>query len=154
MVAPDSHKISRIPWYSGFLSPRSEFQLQDYHLLRSSFPADSSILYGSFLRSYNPYTYTHRFGLLPFRSPLLRESLSISFPPATKMFQFAGYAPTSWVTAHYGCRVPPFGYLRIIALVQLPEAFRSFSRPSSLYKCLDIPPMIQVIGVCCIQIKT
>ncbi|KAK5769972.1 hypothetical protein PVK06_050035 [Gossypium arboreum] len=27
--------------------------------------------------------------LLPFRSPLLRESLLLSFPPATKMFQFA-----------------------------------------------------------------
>ncbi|KAK8640444.1 hypothetical protein V6N13_008197 [Hibiscus sabdariffa] len=30
-----------------------------------------------------------RFRLLPFRSPLLRESLLLSFPPATKMFQFA-----------------------------------------------------------------
>ena len=28
-------------------------------------------------------------------------------------------------------RVSPFGYLRIIAYVQLPEAFRSLSRPSS-----------------------
>ena len=27
--------------------------------------------------------------------------------------------------------VPPFGYLRIIAYLQLPEAFRSLSRPSS-----------------------
>ena len=29
------------------------------------------------------------------------------------------------------CRVAPFGYLRIIAYLQLPEAFRSLSRPSS-----------------------
>ena len=28
-------------------------------------------------------------------------------------------------------RVSPFGYLRIVAYVQLPEAFRSLSRPSS-----------------------
>ena len=28
-------------------------------------------------------------------------------------------------------RVAPFGYLRIIAYLQLPEAFRSLSRPSS-----------------------
>ena len=28
-------------------------------------------------------------------------------------------------------RVPPFGYLRIEAYLQLPEAFRSLSRPSS-----------------------
>ncbi|KAJ9535425.1 LOW QUALITY PROTEIN: hypothetical protein OSB04_un001451 [Centaurea solstitialis] len=31
----------------------------------------------------------HGFWLLPFRSPLLRESLLLSFPLATKMFQFA-----------------------------------------------------------------
>jgi hypothetical protein len=30
------------------------------------------------------------FGLFPFRSPLLWKSRLISFPPATKMFQFAG----------------------------------------------------------------
>ena len=30
------------------------------------------------------------FGLFPFRSPLLRKSIFLSFPPATKMFQFTG----------------------------------------------------------------
>ena len=29
------------------------------------------------------------------------------------------------------CRVSPFGHLRIVAYVPLPEAFRSLSRPSS-----------------------
>src|SRR5262249_1998318 len=38
------------------------------------------------LLSRNPVS---RFRLLPFRSPLLRESLLLSFPLATKMFQFA-----------------------------------------------------------------
>ncbi|KAK8612122.1 hypothetical protein V6N13_092241 [Hibiscus sabdariffa] len=37
----------------------------------------------------SPTTPFSRFRLLPFRSPLLRESLLLSFPPATKMFQFA-----------------------------------------------------------------
>jgi hypothetical protein len=31
-------------------------------------------------------------GLIRFRSPLLAESLLMSFPPATEMFQFAGFA--------------------------------------------------------------
>ena len=31
-----------------------------------------------------------RFGLIPFRSPLLGESRLISFPPGTEMFQFPG----------------------------------------------------------------
>ena len=38
--------------------------------------------------SHNPGL--NRFRLFPCRSPLLRESRLLSFPPATKMFQFAG----------------------------------------------------------------
>jgi hypothetical protein len=33
-----------------------------------------------------------RFGLFRFRSPLLTESLTLSFPPGTEMFQFPGLA--------------------------------------------------------------
>ena len=52
------------------------------------------------------------------------------------MFHFPGCPPTSLciqlvVTGHYPSRVPPFGNLRIIAYLQLPEAYRSLSRPSS-----------------------
>ena len=35
------------------------------------------------------------FGLFPFRSPLLRESRFLSFPPVTKMFQFTGLPSTA-----------------------------------------------------------
>ena len=35
------------------------------------------------------------FRLIPFRSPLLRKSLLLSFPPVTKMFQFTGFALSS-----------------------------------------------------------
>ena len=35
------------------------------------------------------------------------------------------------VTGHYSSRVSPFGNLRIKAYLQLPEAYRSLSRPSS-----------------------
>ncbi len=34
----------------------------------------------------------HRFGLFPFRSPLLRESRLLSFPRGTEMFQFPRFA--------------------------------------------------------------
>ena len=43
-----------------------------------------------------------RFRLRPFRSPLLRTSLSISLPPATEMFHFAGSPPLI-----HGCGTPP-----------------------------------------------
>ena len=38
---------------------------------------------------------TNRFGLFPFRSPLLWESLLISSPPGTEMFHFPGFATLS-----------------------------------------------------------
>ena len=52
------------------------------------------------------------------------------------MFHFPGCPPMRlWihlmVTEHYLSRVPPFGYPRIKAHLQLPAAFRSLSRPSS-----------------------
>jgi len=37
-----------------------------------------------------------RFGLFPVRSPLLGESRLLSFPGATKMFQFAPFAFTPY----------------------------------------------------------
>ena len=48
------------------------------------------------------------------------------------MFQFPGLAPPLKAATEYDPRqVAPFGYLRIYARLQLPEAFRSLPRPSS-----------------------
>jgi hypothetical protein len=71
-----------------------------------------------------------RFGLFPVRSPLLRESRLISFPPGTEMFQFPGLASLR-MTELASSRVSPFGHPEITARVQLPQAFRSLPRPSS-----------------------
>ena len=59
-------------------------------------------------RSYNPGRTTKiiirlqswwnaRFGLVPVRSPLLRESRLISLPPGTEMFHFPGLALHGYV---------------------------------------------------------
>ena len=61
-----------------------------------------------------------RFGLFPFRSPLLRESRLLSFPQGTEMFQFPWFpllvlCIQTRVTPHDGCRVSPFGHPRINA---------------------------------------
>ena len=71
-----------------------------------------------------------RFRLFPFRSPLLRESRLLSFPQGTEMFQFPWFPLLAlWiqtrVTPHDGCRVSPFGHLRINAWS---TASRSFSQ--------------------------
>ena len=70
------------------------------------------------------------FGLFPVRSPLLRKSFLLSFPPGTEMFQFPGCPPHGlwihpWVTGHDPRRVPPFGNPRIKACLRLPVAYRS-----------------------------
>ena len=57
------------------------------------------------------------------------------------MFHFPGCPPMRlsfhlMVTGHCPGRVPPFGYPRIYAHLQLPAAFRSLSRPSSAISAL------------------
>ena len=56
-----------------------------------------------------------------------------SSPAGTKMFQFPAFASTAkmpWMTAK-GCRVVPFGYLRVKGRLRLTGDFRSLPRPSS-----------------------
>jgi hypothetical protein len=81
-----------------------------------------------------------RFGLIPFRSPLLRESLLLSSPRGTEMFQFPRFplpvlCVQTGVTPHDGCGVSPFGHPRIDAwstaprgLSQSPTSFFGFRR--------------------------
>src|SRR5881296_3197820 len=57
-----------------------------------------------------------RFALYPLRSPLLRASRLVSFPPRTRMLRFREF---------------PFGDRRITGSLRLPDAFRSLARPSS-----------------------
>ena len=77
----------------------------------------------------------NRFRLFPFRSPLLRESRLISFPEGTEMFHFPSFASYDYefiVGYQVNWWVSPFGDPRITACLRLPEAYRSYPRPSSL----------------------
>ena len=72
---------------------------------------------------------SHRFGLIRFRSPLLTESHSLSFPPLTEMFHFSGFALpglfySAWSGGLLDRRVSPFGNLRLSLLA----ASRSLSQ--------------------------
>ena len=71
------------------------FRVRAFHPLRYAFPDVSPILCGR--RFDGPTTparalLRRRFGLLRFRSPLLTQSLLLSSPPGTEMFQFPGFA--------------------------------------------------------------
>ena len=48
------------------------------------------LIHPPWFRPRNPRRCPARFGLVPVRSPLLRESRLIFFPPGTEMFQFPG----------------------------------------------------------------
>src|ERR1700678_2861118 len=76
-----------------------------------------------------------RFGLFPFRSPLLRESLLLSLPRGTEMFQFPRFPLSvlcvqTGVTPHDGGRVSPFGHPRIDSWSADP---RGFSQPPTSF---------------------
>ena len=95
-------------------------RLRGCHPLRPAFPDRSTSL-------------SQTTGLLRFRSPLLAESLLMSFPPGTEMFQFPGFASRSYVFrpgSPYG-GVSPFGNSRINDRSHLPATYRSVPRPSS-----------------------
>jgi hypothetical protein len=85
VVPPCSDRISRVPPYS---RPHRNYRIRGYHPLWPDFPDRSA-------------TSQHDTGLFRFRSPLLAESLLMSFPPGTEMFQFPGFASTAYV---FSCR--------------------------------------------------
>ena len=81
MVPPCSDRISRVPPYSRMFR---HLRIRGYHPLWPDFPDRSTYL---------PNTT----GLFRVRSPLLAESLLMSFPPGTEMFQFPGFASQAYV---------------------------------------------------------
>jgi hypothetical protein len=86
VVPPCSDRISRVPPYSRIFDA---LRIRGYHPLWPPFPERSAYL-------------SKTTGLFRVRSPLLAESLLMSVPPGTEMFQFPGFA-----SASYGLR---YGY--------------------------------------------
>jgi hypothetical protein len=117
VVPPRSDRISRVPPYSRISCC---LPVRGSHPLWPSLPGRSG--------SSQPTT-----GLVRFRSPLLAESLLMSVPPGTEMFQFPGFAsrPYEFRPGSPCGGVSPFGNLRINDRSHLPAAYRSVPRPSS-----------------------
>ena len=94
MVPPDSDRAPPTPPYSGYRPGWRTLRVRGCHPLRPAFPG--GFRYARFVLHAGPTTpgapRRPRFGLAPFRSPLLGGSLLFSFPPATWMFRFAGFA--------------------------------------------------------------
>ena len=149
MVLPVSNGVSRAPSYSRTaprdrsllftgLSPSlvrlsSRLLLAIDFLTRARrFGSETAVVQP---RSCNARMLAHeRFRLFPVRSPLLGESRLICFPPATEMFQFAGFASNTYgFSVGYLLRGGfPHSEIAGSKLVcQLADAYRRLPRPSS-----------------------
>ena len=133
MVPPASDRAPPTPPYSGFRLGWRTFRVRGCHPLWRAFPG--AFPYVRFFRVAGPTTprapRRPRFGLAPFRSPLLGESLLFSFPPTTGMFRFVGFASPQRGCRASARRVAPFGHPRICGRSRLPVDFRGLPRPSS-----------------------
>ena len=93
MVPANSDRILRVPPYSGYHCSTPTLPVRGCHPLRRIFPDTSCSVSASLCGPMTPpLPQQSRFGLFPFRSPLLWESIFLSLPPGTKMFQFPGFA--------------------------------------------------------------
>ena len=135
VVHPVSHGVSRVPRYSGSRLSAPAFGYGALTL--SSRPSHAVLLASSDRdvcpqpRRINPPVWppprslatTSGISVDVFSSPYL----DVSVQAVPHRILFDSYA----VSTVLPWRVSPFGYLRIYAHLQLPEAFRSLSRPSS-----------------------
>jgi hypothetical protein len=146
VVLADSHGISRAPCYSG-ASPRvlrdfvygavtpcgAAFQTASTISRFCNSPPDRSPADG---KSHDPgMAKPHRFRLIPLRSPLLRESLLLSVPRGTEMFQFPrlpllALCVQTRVTGHDPSLVSQFGDPRFNACL---TAHRGLSQPATSF---------------------
>ena len=136
MGPPASHRVTRVPWYSGYCYVTRYFTYETFTLFGVDSHPSSAIAYESRAQSATPEV------LLP---PVWPLSFSLA---ATKKIDFSfsssAYLDVSvqrvflrtpmysvhgdWVLPS---RVPPFGNLRINTYLRFPVAYRSLSRPSS-----------------------
>src|ERR1700678_2596420 len=93
MGPADSDGLSRVPPYSGAGSKPLVRRVRVYHPLRHALPDVSAELLGMYRRVLHPHSdESGWFGLIRVRSPLLTESIFLSFPGGTEMFQFPPFA--------------------------------------------------------------
>ena len=135
MVPPYSHRVSRVRRYSGFSSLLLLFAYGTLTLYR--WPSHAILLNLSLLLTVlTPGVFLLQVWPLPLSLATTRgisvdffssPYLDVSVQAVPLIYLFIQYM----MTGHDSSRIAPFGYLRIIAYLRLPVAFRSLLRPSS-----------------------
>ena len=134
MVPPNSHKVSRVSWYSGFCRclPLSITGLSPS---LAGFPKTVLLAFSSLLQSITPNRTRLGLGSFPFARRysgnrcfflFLRVLRCFSSPGSLCMAMYLPYSDWGFLS-----RVSPFRYLRLNEYLLLPAAFRSLSRLSS-----------------------
>ena len=127
MVPLDSHEVSRASQYSGTGCVLFGFEYGAITRCGGAFQLTSSAYSRIAYAALQPrMVETTRFGLFPFRSPLLWESRLISLPPGTEMFHFPGLASLGLciqlrMMGHDSHRVSPFRNHRIVGCLAPPR---------------------------------
>ncbi len=98
MVLPDSDRVSRVPSYSGAVRVTFDLRYRAFTSYGRTFQIVLISNRESLMTVLQPHTSEDIwFGLIPVRSPLLRESLLFSLPQVTKMFQFTWFASYTYL---------------------------------------------------------
>ena len=136
MVPPASHRVSRVPWYSGSHLKSSRFSYVAITLYSGAFQLSSLTIPLCLWRVRNPNkasfiglacsAFARRYLRNHFCFLFLRLLRCFSSPGSLRMAMYSPYGDRS-----LSCRVAPFRYLRVKAYLQLTAAFRSLSRLSS-----------------------
>ena len=135
MVPPVSHRVSRVPWYSGSSPLEIDFRLPGSHRLWQAFPGLSANQF-PLLDCPQPQRINPLVWPLP-RSLATTSGISVDFSSSPYLDVSVQAVPhvRLFHSTHADrvllCRVSPFGNLRIDGYLHLPEAYRSLSRPSS-----------------------
>ena len=135
MVPPVSHRVSRVPRYSGYRLTQLVFHLRGSHPLWPAFPCRSVKL---LCRDVSPQPRRINPSVCPLpRSLATTCGISVDFSSSPYLDVSVQAVPrlrlfdSTQADRVLLCRVSPFGNPGIEAYVQLPQAYRSLSRPSS-----------------------
>ena len=143
MVPPVSHRVSRVRRYSGSSLTQLAFRLRGSHPLWLAFPYHSAKLLHRYV-SPQPQRINPLVWPLP-RSLATTSGISVDFSSSPYLDVSVQAVPylrlfySTQVDRVLLCRVSPFGNSGIKAYVQLPQTYRSLSRPSSALDAKAFP---------------
>ena len=125
MVPPASHRVSRVPWYSGSYLKNYRFNYVAITLYSGAFQLSSSTMTSSLMTCPQPQqSKLHWFGLFRVRSPLLTESNFFLFLRVLRCFSSGGSLPVPiWFST---------GYLAVGFPIRKSPDHGSFAAPRSL----------------------